>query len=251
MAKKKKRRDRRPGGPDPQELRQQRLEARREAKAREMAERRRRMQRERLVRLVSIVAIAGLVFWFIFLRDRAPTEINGNAIETLSVSGLNEHTRETIPYETSPPVSGPHAPNTVPCGIHGQPIQNEVQVHMLEHGAVGVQYRPDLDMAEIRSIEEIVDGYDSHVFSAPYPEMETPIAVTSWARIMRLDELDEDAIAQYVDRFRDRGPEANQPCPMDVNQPYEPPEADDAAEPTPAPGETTPAAEEDEDEGGG
>lgn len=207
-----------------------------------MAERRRKMQRERFIRLVSIFAIVGLVFWFIFLRGQAPTEINGNAIETMSVTGLNQHTRETVSYETSPPVSGRHAPNTVPCGIHGSPIQNEVQVHMLEHGAVGVQYQPTVETADIRRIEAIVQDQDSHVFSAPYPEMETPIAVTSWARIMRLDSLDEDAVRQYIDHFRDKGPESNQPCPMDVNQPYEPPEAEDE--------EGTPAPEE-EEEGAG
>lgn len=226
MAKKRKKRERPAGAPDPQELRQQRLAARREAKARQVAELRRRRRRETLVRLVSIVAIGSLIFWFIFLRDRAPTEINGHTIETLSVSGVNQHTRETVQYETSPPVSGRHASGIQPCGIYAQQIQNEVQVHMLEHGAVGVQYRPDLELEQIRRIEEIVEDYDSHVFSAPYTEMETPIAVTSWARIMRLDALDEDAIRQYIDRFRDRGPEANQPCPMDVSQPFEPPEAE-------------------------
>lgn len=226
MAKKRKKRERRPDAPDPQELRQQRLEARRRAKAEEMAALRRRRQRETLVRLVTIFLLGGLIFWFIFLRDRAPTEINGNAIETLSVRGVSDHTRETVQYETSPPVSGAHAIQTLPCGVHGQPIQNEVQVHMLEHGAVGVQYRPDLPLEDIRSIEELVADYDSHVFSAPYPEMETPIAVTSWARIMRLDAVDAEAIRRYADRFRDRGPEANQPCPMDVNQPFELPEVE-------------------------
>lgn len=232
MAKKRKRRARRPDAPDPQEQRQQRLAARREAKARQMAELRRKRQRETFVRLVSILAIGGLIFWFIFLRDRAPTEINGNTIETLSVSGLNQHTRETVQYETSPPVSGRHAPGIQPCGLFGQPIQNEIQVHMLEHGAVGVQYRPDLDIEDIRRIEAIVEDYPSHVFSAPYSEIETPIAVTSWARIMRLDSFDEDSIREYVDHFRDRGPEANQPCPMDADQPYEPPEVEGEGEDT-------------------
>lgn len=221
---KKQRKKNRPPGHDPQEIRRQRLEARRQAKAEQEAARAKRQRRETLVRFLTLALLASLVFWFIFLRDRAPTEINGHAIETLSVRGVGEHTRDPVQYETSPPVSGAHAFGSAPCGIYGQPIDDTIQVHMLEHGAVGVQYRPDaLDLEQIRRIEEIVSEWDGFTFAAPYPEMETPVAVTSWARIMRLDSVDETAIRRYVERFRDRGPEADQPCPNDSEQPYEPP----------------------------
>lgn len=236
MAKKRKKRAR-PTGEDPQELRQKRLEARRQAKAEALAAQRKRQRRETLVRLVTMLVLAGLVFWFIFLRDRAPSEINGNAIETMSVRGVGDHTRDTVAYETTPPVSGAHAPTSPPCGKHGAPIEDELQVHMLEHGAVGIQYRPDVAIEDIRKIEEIVDDFGSYVFSAPYLEMETPIAVTSWARIMRLDALDEDAIRQYAERFRDRGPEPDQTCPNDVDQPYQPPEEQSGIEVSPEPGD--------------
>jgi hypothetical protein len=226
MGKKQRRKKRaRPDSVDPNELRRQRLEARRQAKAEADAARAKRRRRETFIRFLSVAVLASLVFWFLFLRDRAPTEINGNAIETMSVRGLNLHTRETVSYESAPPVSGAHAPGPAACGIHAQPIQDELQVHMVEHGAVGVQYRPDaFDLETIRQIEELVGGYDSFTFSAPYLEMETPIAVSSWARLMRLDTFDEDAVRQYIEEFRDKGPEANRPCPNDAEQPFEFPE---------------------------
>src|SRR3712207_9572269 len=60
--------------------------------------------------------------------------------------------------------------------------------------------------------EEIVGEYESHVISAPYPDMEHYIAVSSWSRMMPLDELDAGAIREYIDAFRDKGPERGQPC---------------------------------------
>lgn len=234
MAKKsgknKKKRSQGRSGEETQEARRQRLEAKRQARAEALAAQRKQRRRERIVRALTITALAGVVIWAIFLRDRAPSEMNGHEITTYSMRGVNEHTRETIQYETLPPVSGSHAPNAGPCGVHGSPIQNEVQVHMLEHGAVGVQYRPDdLEVEDIRRLESIVSDYDSFTFSAPYPEMDTPIAVSSWGRLMPLDEVDEEAVRGYADEFRDRGPEADRPCPNDVEQPYEPPEEPEGA----------------------
>ncbi len=44
------------------------------------------------------------------------------------------------PYRTSPPTSGPHSPRVVIPGIYRAPIPPELQVHILEHGHVLLQY---------------------------------------------------------------------------------------------------------------
>lgn len=220
MAKKKKRTS---GltGEEKQARRRERLEARREAKAEAEARRMRAQRRERLVRMSLFLLIIFAAAWFLFLRNRAPSEINGNEIETFSAAGTGLHTSGTVNYESSPPVSGQHAGGAPPCGTYGRPIPNESQVHMLEHGAVGVQYKPDLAPEQIEQIEEIVSSFDSHVFSAPYENMETPIATSSWSRLMRLDEFERDTVREYIEEFRKTGPES-QDCDMEVDESFEP-----------------------------
>ncbi|MGH2694639.1 MAG: DUF3105 domain-containing protein [Actinomycetota bacterium] len=235
MAKKRSRKKVAGAGAEAQERRRQRLEARREAKARAQAARRRRQQRERIVRWLSVAALLGVVFWFLFLRGSGPSEIEGHPVSSFGATGVGEHVQGAVDYETTPPVAGPHAGTPAPCGVFGQPIPNENLVHTLEHGAVGLLFTPEVPPDDIALIESIARDFDSHVFSAPYPVMETPIAVVSWGRMMRLDELDASAMRGYIDAFREKGPE-DQECPNTQDSPVQPAPTQSPAEGSPSPG---------------
>ena len=169
-------------GAEAQERKRERLEARRAAKAAALERQRRAETRQKIISRLAMLTILGGLIWFFFLRpEPAPESIEGHPIGSFSTSGLQQHTGATVDYPTSPPVSGEHNPTPAECGVHGTPIQNEMQVHSLEHGGVGIQYRPDaVTPADIAALEAIVGNFDSHVFSAPYPDMEPAIAVTSW-----------------------------------------------------------------------
>lgn len=234
MAKKNKKKNR-PEGFDPNERKRERIEARRQAKAEAMERRRKAERRERLVRRLSLVALVIFAVWFFLIRGGVPDAIAGHTVEHYSTSAGNpNHVNTTVAYDMSPPVSGQHSGSILPCGTYGAPIQNEVLVHMLEHGAVGVVYEPTIAQGEVRRIEQLVAEYESHAFSAPYEgEMETPIAVLAWANTMRLDTFDADAINEFADAFREGGqaPEAFQDCPMESDDDFE-------VQESPAPGES-------------
>ena len=229
MAKKKKKRPV-PEGVDPNEKRRQRLEARRQAKAEAMAARRRAQMRERIIRWVVIAGLAVFTVWFLFLRGQAPDAIAGHEVEHFDLSGGGEHTETVVEYESVPPVSGPHSQRAAECGTHDGPIADENLVHTLEHGGVGVFYGPETEVEQIEAIESLVRSYDSHTFSAPVAEMETPFAIAAWGHMMRLDEFDEAATREFIDEFRQGGdsPEAFQDCPNTVRESA-------AATPTPIP----------------
>lgn len=236
MARKNKKN--RPEGLNPQELRQQRLEARRVAKEQALAEKRRRAKRARLIRLVVLALLGLTLFWFVFIRGRGPSEINGVPVESLSTAGGGLHTNEEVSYESAPPVSGEHRPGAPGCGTYGQQLEDELQVHALEHGAIGVQYAPDLDPEQIAAIEEFVATFDKDVFSAPYEGMESPVTVTSWGKKMQLDSFDEPTVREYIDAFAGGGPEgAARDCDNTESGTFTP-----AGEASPSPSPETPPA---------
>ena len=242
MAKKKtKKRRGTPPGVDPNQARRERLEARRRAKAEELQRRRKAERREKLIRrAVMLLIVVGLV-WFIFLRTQRPGEIDGHELELLSESIQGQqHVTGTVQYDSTPPVSGSHAASPVPlCGTYGDQIPNEQFVHTLEHGTIGILYDPEkVKVSDVRRIEEIVGGYDSHVLSMPYSTMETAIAVTSWGEMMRLDSLDAGAVREYIDTFRQKGPEKID-CPMDADDEFQAePAPTQSPDPSPSPDQT-------------
>ncbi|MDQ5874650.1 MAG: DUF3105 domain-containing protein [Actinomycetota bacterium] len=212
MAKKKSSRTRGKAESVQHERRQQRLEERRLAREQELAREARAKRQRDLLRRTIIALVLGVLTWFFFFRNQPLTEIAGTRIMNFSTSGVNVHRTGSLEYETTPPVSGPHAPQPAACGTYAEPISDEEQVHTLEHGAVGIQYRPDLDPEQITVIEELVAGYDTHVFSAPYPGMEPNVVVSSWGEKIELDSARTQVIRAYIRAFRLKGPE-KQDCP--------------------------------------
>lgn len=234
MARKNKRKRAGAPGIDPNEKRRQQLEERRRQRAEAEAARIRQARRDRLIRIGMFALLAVGLFWFLFLRNRAPTEFNGHEVQALSQSGVGQHPSDasTLTFATQPPVSGPHAGQPAVCGVHNTQIDDAVQVHSLEHGAVAINYDPTVDPEDIAAIEELTRGYDENVLSAPYAGMETPLAVSAWGYLMRLDTLDEEAITGFIDEFAGKGPEAGETCPGDLDEPF----------PTPATPGSSPSA---------
>jgi hypothetical protein len=232
--------------PDPNEKRRERLDAKREARERAAIAQRRRRSRERFVRWIMIAAVTVFLVWFFFLRTALPNAIAGHEIEDYKTfaaeSRANQlHVEGEVTYESNPPVSGQH--NAIPgaCGVYSQPMPEEDFVHTLEHGAVGLLYQPDLDEEQIKQIEAIVKDQESHMFSMPYPQLEDPIVVTAWAHLMRLDDVDEAAITEFIDVFRQAGdaPESAE-CPLTQDDTFEDrptpsPSRSGQPEPTPEP----------------
>ena len=222
---------------------QERLEARRRAKEQALLAQRKREQRARAARVVVFAAVITGLVWLVFLRETAPTEIDGNDILSFSTDNGGQQSH-TAPYSydpdsngLNPPVSGRHNPSPAECGVHDDKIPDENFVHTLEHGAVAVLYDPKrVDLPEIRQIEEIVADYPDTVLSAPYPQLPDPIVLASWSRKMPLDSFEADVIREYIDTFRDTepAPEFNgeDDCETSSDDAYEPPEPSPSPTPT-------------------
>ena len=129
-------------------------------------------------------------------------------------------------YSVYPATSGPHwntlgsqvnnferAPSA--WGPYERVIPDQVLVHNLEHGGIGMHY--DTTKCEDEGCTKIAeafkriardwnddDTYTGFVIS-PYPFMDKVITITAWRHHLRLDELDEPKILEFIDAYFDRG----------------------------------------------
>ena len=107
-----------------------------------------------------------------------------------------------IAYNSNPPTSGPHVTYLAKWGIHIEPIPKEIQVHNLEDGGIIIQYNRSADNELISKLAEITRRYKDLVILAPFPDMDSLIALTAWTRIAKLDRFDEERIERFIKSYR-------------------------------------------------
>ena len=102
-------------------------------------------------------------------------------------------------------------PAIAPWGMYDQPIPKEYQVHNLEDGGVLLQYScpkgcPDL----IKKLQALLVKYKKradtekkylHLVIAPYPLMDSRLALTAWTRLAKLDDFDEALIDRFIEAY--------------------------------------------------
>jgi hypothetical protein len=124
---------------------------------------------------------------------------------------------KTFNYNSNPPTSGSHyaiagvAP--APTGVHLNPIQDEVQVHNLEHGHIGIQYN-NIPESVQSVLTQFTNDHDTYVFMAPRPQLPTGIQLsfTRWDQMINCTSpTDPSAVLKlaktFYDDFHGLGPE--------------------------------------------
>jgi hypothetical protein len=53
----------------------------------------------------------------------------------------------------------------------------------------------------VSQLESVADRYREGVLLAPYPGMDTQIALTAWNRIDRFEGFDEQRLVRFVDAY--------------------------------------------------
>ncbi|HWP49382.1 MAG TPA: DUF3105 domain-containing protein [Candidatus Limnocylindrales bacterium] len=104
------------------------------------------------------------------------------------------------PYNTIPPTSGPHVEIHVGQKILKTPVPEEIQVHELEHGGIFIQYNCTHCDDLVAKLEKIAQAYEG-VFVAPYPKMDTLIALTAWGKLAKLKEYNEEIIQRFIKSY--------------------------------------------------
>ena len=173
-----------------------------------------------LLKKLSFVLLAVLITGGgIFILSRKPKTIEG--IEILSDQGRNHVPIGTaVEYNSNPPTSGPHYAEWEKPGIYNKALEDGKLIHSLEHGYVIISYNCDKtdSVSEwkdnsgcqklVEQIKQVTKktGMD-RLIVVPRPNLDTPIALTAWTKLLKLEDVNEDKIVNFVKEFRNQGPE--------------------------------------------
>jgi hypothetical protein len=115
-------------------------------------------------------------------------------------------------YQTNPPTSGDHSPVFQADGAYEESPELIEFVHSLEHGRIEIQYAPDLPEADQLALKGVFDDSPSGMLLFPNSRMPYEVAATAWTQLLGCKSYEGaktlDAIRNFRDQFRGRGPEA-------------------------------------------
>ena len=179
-----------------------------------------RRRRETIVRLVVVVAVVALVAGVAAVVT-ASREREQEAVEEVEAGGCEYDEeydgdlgtgRNHVPsptYRVDPPAGGDHLSSAAPPGrytITNTPADGQL-VHALEHGFVILWHKPDLAEADRAAVDGVADTFRRELLIVPRPSLTTAVAVTAWHRRLVCQKADADAIGDFIENFRDQGPE--------------------------------------------
>ena len=161
--------------------------------------------------LVLIILVAA-----IFSMTRNAGAVVGERIDdsgpSLHIASPNDPL--PVPYNSNPPTSGYHwGGGVAPWGVQTQPISDTISVHNLEHGGVIIHYKQDLDGATVQQLADLTRQLQTQnpcIIMEPRASdnIPSPIAVTAWNYLLKLDSFDADSITSFFKAHVGRGPEA-------------------------------------------
>lgn len=126
-----------------------------------------------------------------------------------------DHVIGKVEYETHPPTGGDHFDFWHNCLFYTQPLIDEAAVHSLEHGAVWVAYRPDVNPEVLNPIRARVEA-ETHLMASPYPGLESPLVLSAWERQLAVESWDDPLVEEflngYLGRLSTTAPEAGLSC---------------------------------------
>jgi hypothetical protein len=107
-------------------------------------------------------------------------------------------------YNSVPPTSGPHLAWTIAPGVYQESVPDELAVHALEHGHIVVRYAPSTAPDQVGLLARVARRYPRDVVLAPYPQLDSGVALTAWGRLDRLSTVDEARVDAFVNLLRGR-----------------------------------------------
>ncbi|RJR26273.1 DUF3105 domain-containing protein [candidate division WWE3 bacterium] len=130
--------------------------------------------------------------------------------DSIPEAGRNHVPKGQIKEVSDPPTSGDHYGDGVAGpGMHNDPVEDGLMIHSLEHGAVNLNYDPEkLTEDQINQLKDIFNNkFKGKKMMMPRKNMSSPITMVSWGQMLKLDNIDETKMIEFMTNNNDRGPE--------------------------------------------
>lgn len=163
---------------------------------------------------VGVIGLSALLY----LSIRGPSPLRG--LITFPRPGRGHDNALDLARDPLPPVGGTHHDIWQNCGIYDEPLLAENVIHSMEHGAVWINYQPDLPDEDIVYLQELVRG-QGYLILSPYPGLKSPVVMTAWGIQLELDSVEDNRVEEFIDRYQvgPQTPERGATCSDGVGQP--------------------------------
>lgn len=177
--------------------------------------------------LAPTVLILAVGIWFLSKGTTPVDETKPQAVsrpvagvQEFAIAGSN-HVGAGTPvttYNSNPPTSGPHWPEPVKNGVYDTQFPDEQMIHNLEHGYIWISYLPSTSEAtsgaapgisedEKKKLSQLAAADNWKVVLGPRAANDTRIILAAWGRLLKMNDLDEAKIKEFISVYRNRGPE--------------------------------------------
>ena len=135
-------------------------------------------------------------------------------------AGTDKQAQAQVVGAALPPLGGAHDSTPQNCGFYDQPVRAENAVHSLEHGAVWLAFRADLDDADVARIKELART-TPNVLASPYEDLAAPVVATAWGVQLELEDTSDERLDAFLARYvqGEQTPEPGAPCSGGVGSP--------------------------------
>lgn len=140
------------------------------------------------------------------VAEKLATPLMGEAIQVQGADHIKEGQSHPS-YNSDPPTSGWMYDGVAGPGIHDSQVPDERLIHSMEHGAVVVHYKADLPSEQIDKVKSAFTSARGKKILVPRENLDAAVAITSWGRLLTLQEVDESAIKLFIETNSDRAPE--------------------------------------------
>lgn len=155
--------------------------------------------------LTLVILFGGL--WLIIRADEKNNRpLIGEEIKIQSTQHIKPGESHP-PYNSNPPTGGWMYDGVAGAGIHEEDVADELAVHSIEHGAVIVWYKADLPKDQVEQVKAAYDSAGGKKILVPRKNLDVPVALTSWGRLLKLQTIDAGQIKTFMETNNNRGPE--------------------------------------------
>lgn len=146
-------------------------------------------------------AVGGIALLGVFIMNLSRQFMVVEGVQSYGPFAANIHVTSEVNYPQTPPTGGEHFATWQNCGIYNRPVQDELAVHSMEHGAVWITYQPDLPADEVERLKNLVRGR-TYTLLSPYENLPQPIVASAWGVQLTADNASDERLGQFITKYR-------------------------------------------------